>query len=816
MPSFFPFGKRWQKGAERMPAPAPLAPSDLRKICDPSIFDFTSTADIEPLDSVIGQERAVQSITLGLNMKLPGYNIFITGLEGSGKRTIVQDIVAGHARTQSAPDDWCMVNNFEDEFRPRAICVPTGKATRFCKSMERLVRVLQIKLPRELESEEFKENITRLHAEFQQREQKIMQDLGKLAEQKQIQIAKSEQGLQPIPIVNGKPISREQFKQLPPERQKSINEALTQIGVQMGSSFTEIAKLKQSHQRAIEQLMQETALRLVKERIDPIRGEYADCEQILSYLDEVQTDIVGEVENFIAPDNHSKPGPDAPFPSFSFDKYKVNVLVDHRSLKGAPVVFEPNPSFQNLFGHIDRKPFMGGAVTDFTMVQAGSMLRANGGYLIVEVESILMDPQTWETLKRSLQNKQLYIQDSARGPVMFSGSLRPEPIALEVKVILVGNYRTFELLQNHDLKFNKIFKVRADFDYETELTPEAVQQYARFIARVCKENDLLPFTPDAVAAAVEVGSKIVAHQARLSLRFGALVGTIQEADYWARQENAQSVTGVHVARAMQEYRFRYNLYEEKIHTSYAEDTILMDVDGAVVGQVNALAVYQMGEVAFGRPSRITAETFMGKHGIVNIERESNMSGSTHDKGVLILSGYLGRTFARKYPLSLAISITFEQSYSDIDGDSASSTELYAILSSLSGVAIRQGIAVTGSVNQKGRIQAIGGVNEKIEGFFEVCKTKGLTGEQGVMIPVANIKNLMLKREEVQAVEAGQFSIWPVESIEQGIEILTGVPAGTADADGEYPADSVYGKVQSQLKRYLDQSLKLKSLESRDD
>ncbi len=794
--------------------PAPLTPSQLRKACDPAIFDFGSTAEVEPLDGVIGQERAVRSITLGLNMHRPGYNIFITGLEGSGKRTIVQDIVSKHARTQTAPDDWCMVNNFEDEFRPRAIHVPTGKAALFSKSMERLVRSLQIKLPREFESEAFKESVNRLHAQFQEREQQIMQQLGKLAEGKNIQIAKSAEGLQPIPLVNGKPMTREQFQQLPEDQQASINEALTQVGVQMGNSFTEIAKLKQSHQKATEQLMRETALRLVKERIDPIRNDYAECEQIQSYLDAVQNDIVEEVENFISPDNHQK-ALETPFPAFSFDKYKVNVLVDNRCIQGAPVVFEPNPSFQNLFGHIDRKTFMGGAVTDFTMVQAGSMLRANGGYLIVEVESILMDPQTWETLKRSLQNKQLYIQDVARGPAMFTGSLRPEPIALEVKVILVGNYRTFELLQNHDPKFNKIFKVRADFDYETEMTPEAAQQYARFIARVCKENDLLPFAPDAVAAVVEVGNKIVADQNRLSLRFGALVGTIQEADYWARQEEAELVAGAHVARAMQEYRFRYNLYEEKIHISYAEDTILMDVDGAVVGQVNALAVYQMGEIAFGRPSRITAETFMGKHGIINIEREANMSGNTHDKGVLILSGYLGRTFARNYPLSLAISITFEQSYSGIDGDSASSTELYAILSSLSGIPIQQGIAVTGSVNQKGRIQAIGGVNEKIEGFFDVCKTKGLTGKQGVMIPKANAKNLMIKREVVKAVEEGRFSIWPVETIEQGIETLTGTPAGEADANGDFPADSVFGKVQAQLVRYLKQSLKLKSVESRD-
>jgi lon-related putative ATP-dependent protease len=796
-----------------MPAPVPLPPSRLRKGCDPAMFDFGSTAEVEPLDGVIGQERAVRSITLGLNMHRSGYNIFVTGLEGSGKRTIVQDIVSKHARTRSAPDDWCMVNNFEDQFRPRAVRLPTGNATLFCRSVERLVRALQIKLPGEFESDAFKESMRGLLARFREREQQIMQQLGKLAEAKGIQIAKSEEGLQPIPLADGKPMTREQFKQLPEDRQATINEALTQVGVQMGNSFTEIAKLKQSHQKGVGQLMRDTALRLVKERIDPIRSDYAECEQIQLYLDAVQNDIVEEVDKFIAPENHQK-APETPMPAFSFDKYKVNVLVDNRSLQGAPVVFEPNPSFQNLFGHIDRKTAMGGVVTDFTMVQAGSMLRANGGYLIVEVESILMDPQAWETLKRSLQNKQLYIQDMARGPVMFPGSLRPHPIALNVKVILVGSHRTFEQLQNHDPKFNKIFKVRADFDYETEMTTDTAQQYARFISRVCKENGLLPFAPDAVGAVVEVGGKIAAHQNRLSLRFGALVGTIQEADYWARQQKADVVTGDHVARAMQEYRFRYNLYEEKIHTSYAEDTILMDVDGAVVGQVNALAVHQMGEIAFGRPSRITAETFMGTHGIVNIEREANMSGNTHDKGVLILSGYLGRTFARNYPLSLAISITFEQSYSGIDGDSASSTELYAILSSLSGLPIQQGIAVTGSVNQKGCIQAVGGVNEKIEGFFDVCNAKGLTGRQGVMIPKANVKNLMLKRAVVKAVEQERFSIWPVETIEQGIETLTGTPAGEAGAQGDFPADSVFGKVQAQLERYLKQSLELRRIDSR--
>jgi predicted ATP-dependent protease len=390
-----------------------------------------------------------------------------------------------------------------------------------------------------------------------------------------------------------------------------------------------------------------------------------------------------------------------------------------------------------------------------------------------------------------------------------TASLRPQPIPLDVKVILLGSYRLFHVLQNTDSRFNKNFKVRADFDYEVERNEDTIQKYAQFIARVCKEEKLLPFTPEGVAAIVEYGEKYISHKKKLSLRFGPIVGIIKEAEYWARKNNESLVSGEYVIKAFNEYRFRYNLYEEKMHESYAEDTILIDVSGETVGQVNALAVYQIGDFSFGRPSRITAEAFMGKAGVINIEREAKLSGNTHDKGVLILSGYLGRTFAQNYPLSLSISITFEQSYGGIDGDNASSTELYAILSSLSGTPINQGIAVTGSVNQKGEIQAIGGVNQKIEGFFDVCKTKGLTGNQGVLIPQANVKNLMLKKEVLDAVAKGQFHIYKVATVEQGIEILTGKPVGQPDDEGNFPEGSVYGDVQQKLQKYLEKSMNLK-------
>jgi lon-related putative ATP-dependent protease len=483
--------------------------------------------------------------------------------------------------------------------------------------------------------------------------------------------------------------------------------------------------------------------------------------------------------------------------------------VDQESTKGAPVIFETNPTFYNVFGRIEKRAFMGTINTDFTMVQAGSLLSANGGFLIMEIDSVMMNPYVWEALKRTLRTKCLQIEDIPEETGFGTTSLKPEPIPLDVKVILLGSYEIFEIIQSEDLRFNKIFKVRADFDSEVDRTPRTIQQYARFIARVCREESLLPFTPRGVALMVEYGEKYVSNKHKLSIRFGPILGILKEADYWARKSNARQVTDKHVIKAFNDHRFRHNLYEHKMHESYLDNTIMIDVKGAVIGQVNALAVYQIGEFAFGRPARITAETYMGKQGVVNIEREAELSGSTHDKGVLILSGYLGRTFAQQHPLSLSISITFEQSYYGIDGDSASSTELYAIISSLAGIPIKQGIAVTGSVNQKGQIQAIGNVNQKVEGFFEVCKEKGITGRQGVIIPAANVQNLMLKKEVIDAVKKKKFHIYRVSTVEEGIEILTGVAAGKSNKKGIYPEGTVYGAVQRKLTAYIKQSAKLK-------
>ncbi len=792
--------------------------TDLRCLCDPSLFDFETTADIDPLDQVIGQERAVRAITFGLQMKSAGYHIFVTGPEGTGKTTIVQEIIRKAAKDLPTPPDWCMVNNFKDEYRPRAVPVKAGQAARFAKSLSRLVSDLKIRLPKEFQADPFREKVSEIQKRYGQQKKNRFDALDQSAQEKHLKVEKAPSGFQTIPM-NGKvPYSEETFESLTDQQRVGIEETIQAFQEEIQTVMREVNRLNHAQQKEIQQLAGELTRFVVKNRFDLIRENYQDQERILQFLDEVQEDMVDNVALFLPRQQESDDNGDTPEDAMelSLNRYKVNVLEDRSGMEGAPVVFEPNPTYQNIVGRIEKKAYMGTLVTDFTMIQSGSLLKANGGFLILEVDSVLAHPQVWESLKRALQNKMLCIEDMTQDMGLGTASLRPAPLELDVKVILLGGYEPFQILQNYDPKFNKIFRVRADFDYEVARTDETVRLYAQFIARVCRNEELLPFTAEGVSAVVEYAEKAIDSKNKLSLRFGSVTGVIEEADYWAKKENADRVTSAHVVKAFTEYRFRYNLYEEKIHENYVEDTIMIDVAGDAVGQVNALAVYQVGEIAFGRPSRITAETFMGKAGIINIERESKLSGKTHDKGVLILSGYLGRTFAQRYPLSLSISITFEQSYSGIDGDSASSTELYAILSSLSGLPIRQGIAVTGSVNQKGQVQAIGGVNQKIEGFFDVCHSKGLTGSQGVMIPAANVKNLMLKKSVIEAVKQGQFKVWQVATIEDGINILTGKAAGKPDAEGNYPPETVYGRVQRKLEAYLKQSLKLKKIFGSDE
>jgi lon-related putative ATP-dependent protease len=794
-----------------MPQKYEVKAADLRCLCNPKVFKFRNTSQIKPLDEVIGQKRAVQAIEFGLNMKSSGYNIFVTGVEGTGKSTIVRDLVNKHADTLPRPDDWCLVNNFKDQFRPRAISVGSGKSVLFSKKMNKFIEDLKKDIPHAFESETYLKRLSVIKARYVDKQNRLFQKIDKFAADNNLQIIKSEKEIETVPIIDGTPLAPEDFDKLSSDQKAQIEENIRLIQAQIEIVSVEIDKLTNMLHTDVEKLMDEVTVSVVKTHLEKIRFEFKDNPAILTHLDKIEMDIVENVHDFMPSEESSSPDKNTSLlPNESrLQRYQVNALTDREPAKGAPVIFETNPTYHNVMGRIEKRAYMGTVTTNFTMVQAGSLLNANGGFLIMDMESLLMNPFVWEALKRALQAKCLYIEDIAEETGFGTVSLRPEPIPLEVKVILLGSYDDFEVLQNYDHRFNKIFKVRADFDYEVKKNSDTVQQYAHFIARVCKEENLLPFTPKGVATIVEYGEKYVSNKNKLSIRFGPLLGVLRESDYWARKNRARFVSDKYVVQAFNEHRFRYNLYEEKTHESYLDETIMIDVEGEVVGQVNALAVYQIGDFSFGRPVRITAETFMGKDGLVNIEREAKLSGKTHDKGVLILSGYLGRTFAQNYPLNLAISITFEQSYSGIDGDSASSTELYAILSSLSGIPIKQEIAVTGSVNQKGKIQAIGGVNQKIEGFFEVCKTKALNGHQGVIIPKANRQNLMLRKEVVDAVKERKFHVYQVSTVEEGIEILTGKPAGKEDKNGAYPDGTVYGAVQKKLKQYFKRSLQLK-------
>jgi lon-related putative ATP-dependent protease len=788
-----------------------LKPSELRRICNPSVFKLKDTSELLPLDMVIGQERAVQAIEFGLNMRSAGYNIFVTGAEGTGKSTIVWDLAARHAKAQPVPDDWCLVNNFQDEFRPQAIALPPGRGASFAKKIQRVVNDLKKDIPKAFETEAYLKKLAQIKARFSSRQQSVFQKIERFAVDRSLHIDSSQKEYPVVPVVDGKILAAEDYQKLPAALKAEIDAKVGEMQAEIEASGRKIEKLNQQLHSDIERLMNEVVHVLVKKRLDPLRLDFKGRGPVLDFLESLQADIVENFNLFMPVEKGEPPaaGECPQPPKAPFQKYQVNVLVHRELMKGAPVIFETNPTYFNVFGRIEKRAFMGTVNTDFTLVQAGSLLNANGGYLIMEIEPLLTHPYVWEALKRALQTKSLSIEDVTEESALGTTSLRPAPVPLEAKVLLLGSYEAFEWLQNYDSKFNKIFKVRADFDQEVARTPETEQLYARFIARVCREEKLLPFNPRGVAAIVEFGEKYVSDQNKLSIRFGPLLGVLKEADYWARRQKAKVVSERHVVRAFQEHRFRYSLYEQKVHEAYLDGTIILDVDGAVVGQINGLAVYQIGEYSFGRPVRITAETFMGKPGVINIEREAELSGSTHDKGVLILSGYLGSVFARQHPLSLAISVTFEQSYSDIDGDSASATELYAILSSLSGIPIRQGIAATGSVNQKGQIQAIGGVNQKIEGFFDVCREKGLTGEQGVIIPSANVQNLMLRKDVIDAVKKKQFHVYRVATVAEGIEALTGVSAGQADEGGSFPPETVFGAVQQQLKSFFERAYRMK-------
>lgn len=780
-----------------------LKPAALQKHFSLRQFPFQTTDEIKPLDTVIGQDRAIRAIELALEMDHSGYNVFVTGMSGTGKTTIVQNILNKIARDKPTPNDWVYVYNFSDPDAPQALELPPGKGKVFQADMEDLIKTLKKEIPATFDSEEYEEQKLTIINRTNERKRQLLNKLDSDARELGIQIQSTPAGFKTVVMKENEPISPEAYEKLSEQEKEEINRRLEQIQEKINETVRDLVKLDRETQKDIKRLDERIATFIVNRYINELISDYKEFPEIVKYLERVSQDIITDISEFLMQTKKESEKPPArPNGMDHFRRYRVNVIVDNSHTQGAPVIYEPNPTYNNLFGRIEKQMIMGAQVTDFTMIKCGSLHKANGGYLITEAYQVIKNPFVYDSLKRAIKTREIRIEDvSELYGFLTSAGLRAQPIPLNLKLILIGWNQIYYLLQAYDQDFGKIFKIRADFDYETDATRDTIYKYAQFIRRVCQEENLLPFHRSAVREIIYYGHRIVEDQKKISLRFGSLVGIIREATHFARKEGESAVRDRHVKKAISEHEYRHSLVEEKVQEMYRRDIYRIDTSGAKVGQINGLSVYMMGDYSFGRPSRITAKTYIGNENVVNIERKARLSGKLHDKGILILNGFFNSKFGEYIPLGFSASLTFEQSYSVIDGDSASSTELYALISSLAGVPLKQGIAVTGSVNQNGEIQAIGGVNQKIEGFFAVCKEKGLTGEQGVIIPRSNVEHLMLKEEVIRAVRAGKFHIWAIDTVEDGLKILTGMDAGERLRNGRFPRDTLYCRVENKLRTF---------------
>jgi lon-related putative ATP-dependent protease len=798
----------------------------LRWRCLPESLPFKTTQEIPSCTQIIGQERALKAIRLGLEIESLGYNIFVVGLVGTGRNTTVKCLLEDIDKAGKKPDDICYINNFKDTDQPRCVCLPAGQGKAFKKDMDDLIASLRENIPIIFESEEYQKQRKDLVEKQRDREKSMIKEFESRAKKEGFAVLQVQVGpfTRPdiVPMVAGNAMPLDQLEilvdqdQFPRETFESFKAKYDQLSTEMAQVFKETRKIEKTIQNEIAALDKSAISQLVEERIGDIREKYGQPE-IHAYLDDVKDNILQNPTRF-----QPKPEvPQSPIPGLMlptsidpFTEFQVNVLVDNAEVKGAPVIIETSPTYRNLFGTIERSWNMAGiGKTDFTKIKAGSFLRASGGYLVLNAVDVLIEPGVWLALKRTMRNRSMEMQSFDPFYFFTSSALKPEPIETRVKVVMIGDAYLYEILYQMDEDFKKIFKIKADFDTVMERNNDNLLQYGSFIQKICHDENLLPFDRSGVAAVIEYGVRLAGRQKKLSTEFHRVTDILREADYWAKKDNSGVIMERHVDQAIAERIYRKKMIEDKIQEMIDDGMILIDSDGATVGQVNGLSVFDQAEYSFGKPSRITAKTSMGKSGIINIERESKLSGRTHNKGVLILGGYLRGKYAQDNPLTLTASIAFEQSYGGVDGDSASSTEVYAILSSLSGLPLRQDIAVTGSINQHGEIQPIGGVNQKIEGFFDVCSHRGLTGRQGVMIPHQNVGDLMLRKDVVEAVSMGKFHIYPVLNIDNGIEILTGVPAGEKGEEEAYPSGTVNDLVEQRLKNL---SKRMKEFETEED
>ena len=787
----------------------PLSPADLYRACDPAHLGFETTSEVAPLDEIVGQPRAVEAVRFGVRIPQDGFNIYALGPTGTGKFTLVRRSLEEQAAQKPSPPDWCYVYNFESPYRPKVLRLPPGTGAQLRQDMQQLIADLRSALSAAFESDEYQTRREVIQQEFMERQQKAFTELQEKAQQRGLTLLRTPAGFVFAPVRLGQVLSPEEFQRLPPEERERITANIQAMQEELQRVLHQMPRWQRELRQKLMELDREVAGYTVRPLVEELRQKYSHLEEVVAYLNAVEADIVANAMLFLQPE--VPPGvPPAvaalqqQMPGAPLRRYEVNVLVDHSKATGAPVVYEDNPTYQNLIGRIEHMAHMGMLLTDFTLIKPGALHRANGGYLILDAHRVLQHPLAWEGLKRALQSRQLRIEAPLQTLGLFSTvSLEPEPIPLDVKVVLLGNRLLYYLLSALDPDFDELFKVAADFDDQMNRTPEDERLYARLVATLVQKESLRPFTSRAVARVIEHSARLVGDAERLSVRMNRIVDLLREADFWANVEGAEVVEAAHVQQAIDAQTFRSDRLRQRVQEEILRETIRIETSGARVGQINGLSVIDLGNFAFGRPNRITARVWAGKGQVVDIEREVKLAGPIYSKGVLILSSFLEGRYATERPLSLSASLVFEQSYGEVEGDSASAAELFALLSAIAEVPIKQSLAVTGSVDQHGNIQAIGGVNEKIEGFFDICKARGLTGEQGVIIPRANVKHLMLRADVVEAVANGQFAIYAIETVDEGIELLTGIPAGERDESGAYPEGTLNFLVEHRLAKLAE-------------
>ena len=783
-----------------------LSYKDLKMTCNENMFHFETTKELEPINDGIGQERGIKALEFGIDINVKGYNIYLEGPSGVGKTMYTKNYLESIAPKKKVPNDWCYIYNFQNPNEPIAVSLPAGQGKEFKESMDGFIKEVKKDIKKTFNADDFEKEKALIKKEFEEKRESLLTKLNEDSLKYGFHVKSAQNGIYMFPVVDGKVVQEEEFEKLDEEIKKQYEEKSVIVQQQIMEVIGQIKQIERESDKKVSEWQSNVALLTVNAHINYIKSKYKRNKKINQFLNDVKQDVLKNVSYFLEEDKPQQPQQAQTSPMQRKQdpclNYRVNLFIDNSTREGCPVIMDSNYTYQNLFGKLEYENYYGSLKTDFTMLKPGLMHKANGGYIIFQAKDLLSNAMCYEELKRVLRVKEIAIDNTMeQRSSMAMISLKPEPIPLDVKVILIGNASIYHTLLSMDSDFRKLFKIKVEFEETAPIDEINVNKLARFVHTFCEQEELPPLDKSAMARLVEFASRLAGDKDKLSTRFTDIGQVVGEAGTWAKLDKAKVVTKQYIEKALAERIDRIKKYDEKYTEMIKENTLLINTKGSLVGELNGLTVMTIGDYTFGKPSKITVNTYTGKGGVVNIEREVELSGSTHSKGVYILSGYLGEMFAQDIPLCLTASICFEQLYNGVDGDSASSTELYGLLSSLSGIPIKQSIAVTGSVNQKGQIQPIGGVNEKIEGYFQICKMRGLDGSHGVMIPVQNVNNLQLSDEIVDAVKNKKFHIYAVSTIEEGIEVLTGVPAGKKDKDGKFPAGTVNHLVYEKLKKY---------------